>query len=401
MTIASPPPLQFVAKLRSLALLTAAMALAGCSVLPSDGPSKSDIKSQRGPSKQPAFELIDIGNATLSAEQWRAQDGFAKRFAGNGQPPVLVIGVGDGISVDIWEAGADALFSPRSASSTSGSSGARNASLPEQIVAADGSINLPFAGRVKVAGRTPMRVEQLLTKALAGKTARAQVIVHVRNNASTVTVAGDVAAGARVPLSVRGERLLDVLAAAGGVRAPSYETRIQLTRGGQSVSLPLLKVLQDPRENIYLQAGDLIAATRQPQSFTAFGATGRNAQIEFAAEKISLIEAVAKTGGLQDNRADPRGVYLLRYEPREVVQALRGTPAAAAKPLGPALVRVVYRLDLTQAQSYFLAQRFTMRDRDIIYVSSAPTNELQKFLQLVGLVTQPVIQGAVIRGAIQ
>jgi len=396
MTTVYPLSLKLVAPFRTFALAAALLALTGCAVLPSDGPSKSDIKSQRGPARQPAFELVDIGSATLVAEQWRPQDGFAKRFGGNGQPPALLIGVGDGLSVEIWEAGADALFSPRSASV--GSVGARNASLPEQIVAADGSIHLPFAGRVNVAGRTPMRVEQLLTKALAGKTVRPQVIVHVRNNASTVTVAGDVAAGARVPLSVRGERLLDVLAAAGGVRAPSHETRIQLTRGGQSASLPLLRVLQDPRENIYLQAGDVLAATRQPQSFTAFGATGRNAQIEFGAEKISLIEAVAKTGGLQDNRADPRGVYLLRYEPREVVQALRGTPASAS---GPALVRVVYRLDLTQAQSYFLAQRFGMRDRDIIYVSSAPTNELQKFLQLVGLVTQPVIQGAVIRGAIQ
>lgn len=401
MTTVYLPSLKLIAPFRTFALAAALLALTGCSVLPSDGPSKSDIKSQRGPAKQPAFELIDIGNATLVAEQWRPQDGFAKRFAGDGKPPTLLIGVGDGISVDIWEAGADALFSPRSASAGGGSGGARNGNLPEQIVAADGSIHLPFAGRVKVAGRTPMRVEQLLTRALAGKTARPQVIVHVRNNASTVTIAGDVAAGARVPLSVRGERLLDVLAAAGGVRVPSHEARIQLTRGVQSVSLPLLKVLQDPRENIYLQAGDVIAATRQPQSFTAFGATGRNAQVEFGAEKISLIEAVAKTGGLQDNRADPRGVYLLRYEPREVVQALRGTPAAAAKPQAPALVRVVYRLDLTQAQSYFLAQRFSMRDRDIIYVSSAPTNELQKFLQLVGLVSQPVIQGAVIRGAIQ
>lgn len=401
MTIASPHRLQAGATLRSVLLLTVLMPLAACSLLPSDGPDQSDIKSQHGRGAQPSFELIDIGSAAVGAERWRAQEGFASRFAGDGKPPVMVIGVGDGISVDIWEAGSDALFSPRAASAGSSSSAsARNASLPEQIVSADGSIRLPFAGRVMVAGRTPMKVEQLLTKALAGKTARPQVVVHVRNNSGAVTVVGDVAAGARVPLSVRGERLLDVLAAAGGVRAPSYETRIQLTRGAQSVSLPLLKVLQDPRENIYLQPGDVIAATRQPQSFTAFGATGRNAQIEFGAERISLIEAVAKTGGLLDNRADPRGVYLFRYEPRAVADAARAMPTSG-KSASPAEVRVVYRLDLTQADSYFLAQRFTMRDRDIVYVSSAATNELQKFLQLLGLITQPVIQGAVIRGAVK
>jgi polysaccharide export outer membrane protein len=161
----------------------------------------------------------------------------------------------------------------------------------------------------------------------------------------------------------------------------------------------MAKLLQDPRENIYLQPGDMIVATRQPQSFTAFGATGRNAQIEFGAESISLIEAVAKTGGLLDNRADPRGVYLFRYEPRAVVDALRALPIEAEP--SQEEVRVVYRLDLAQAGSYFLAQRFAMQDRDIVYVSSAATNELQKFLELLGLITQPVIQGAVVRGAVK
>ena len=399
MTIDAPASSPLSPRFLRLLLLAPLLTLTACTLLPSAGPDRGDIKRQQQRGPQPAFELIDISSAAVAAEKWRVQDGFAARFADSGKPPVAVIGVGDGVVVEIWEAGSDTLFSSRS-SSSGASTSARNATLSEQTVAADGSLNLPYAGRIQVAGRTAIEVERLLTKALAGKTARPQVIVHVRNNSGTVTVAGDVAAGARVPLSVRGERLLEVLAAAGGVRAPSYETRIQLTRAGVSVSLPLLRVLQDPRENIYLQPGDLIVATRQPQSFTAFGATGRNAQVEFGAEKISLIEAVAKTGGLLDHRADPRGVYLFRYEPRTVVKALRG--AAPSNAISDQTeVQVVYRLDLAQASSYFLARRFAMRDGDIVYVSSSATNELQKFLELVGLVTQPVIQGAVIRGAIK
>lgn len=400
MTIDYPGSSPFARRFLRLLLLAPLLSLAACTLLPSAGPDRGDIKRQQQRGPQPTFELIDISSAAVATEKWRTQDGFAARFADGGKPPVAVIGVGDGVVVEIWEAGSDTLFSSRSTSGSGTSTSARSATLPEQTVAADGSLNLPYAGRIKVAGRTAIEVERLLTKALAGKTARPQVIVHVRNHSGTVTVAGDVAAGARVPLSVRGERLLEVLASAGGVRAPSYETRIQLTRAGVSVSLPLLRVLQDPRENIYLQAGDLIVATRQPQSFTAFGATGRNAQVEFGAENLSLIEAVAKTGGLLDHRADPRGVYLFRYEPRAVVKALRG--AAPSKALSDqAEVQVVYRLDLAQASSYFLARRFAMRDGDIVYVSSSATNELQKFLELVGLVTQPVIQGAVIRGALQ
>lgn len=403
MSIASPDFSQPLRRFWRAASLAFMMPLAACSLLPSAGPDRGDIDQQRTQAEQPAFTLIDLGSASLGTETPQPQDGFAARFGGSDKPPPLVIAVGDGVAVEVWEVGTDTLFSSRTMTAglaaTSGSS-ARNTNLQEQIVGADGTLHLPFAGRVAVLGRTAIEVEQLLTQALAGKASRPQIIVQLRKHSGRVTVAGDVAGGSRVPLSVQGERLLDVLSTAGGVRAPIHETRIQLTRGSESVSLPLLRVLQDPRENIYLEPGDLLVATRQTQSFTAFGATGRNAQIEFGAERVSLIEAVAKTGGLLDSRADPRGVYLLRYEPRAVVDGLRVVPLGGAPEVQDE-VRVVYRLDLAQVGSYFVAQRFAMRDRDILYVSSAATNELQKFLELVGLVSQPLIQGAVVRGALK
>jgi polysaccharide export outer membrane protein len=397
MTIAFPLSPRYACAQKIL-LLAFAASLAGCVYLPSVGPEKGDIDDQSRQKEARNFQLIDIGSASLVVDAARPVPGFAEHFADSDSAPSSFVAIGDGVTVEIWETGSDTLFAPRGAASggSAGSSAARSTSLGEQTVGADGCISVPFAGRVSVVGLDQLDIEQKLTQALTGKAARAQVVAHVHNVAGTVTVAGDVAAGARVPLSLQGERLLDVLATAGGVRAPTYETRIQLTRGSDSFSTPMLQLLQNPRDNIYLRPGDLLVATRQPQSFTAFGATGRNAQIAFDSEHLSLIEAVAKTGGLLDARADPRGVYLLRYEPRSVVQAL--TPAAAAT---DDEVRVIYRLDLTQANSYFLAQRFAMRDRDIVYVSSAPANQLQKFLELVGLVTQPVIQGAVVRGALR
>lgn len=387
------------AGLVSLVLLSACASLSGCAWLPSDGPSTSAVSRQQQRGEAERYRLIDISTASLVAEAQRPQVGFAEHFGVAEQAPPALIGVGDGLSVEIWEAGSNPLYAgrPSSGAAAEAAVGTRATTLSEQTVGADGSITLPFVGRVRVVGLSPQQVEQELRESLKGKAAQPQAVVHRRNASGAVTVAGDVAAGSRVPLSVRGERLLDVLAAAGGVRAPSYETRIQLTRGQDSFSMPLLRVLQDPSQNIYLQPGDLLVATRQPQSFTAFGATGRTAQIEFGAERISLIEAVAKTGGLLDQRADPRGVYLLRYEPRTLIEPPRAAPSADHQDE----VRVIYRLDLAQAESYFLAQRFPMRDRDILYVSSAPANELRKFLELLGLISQPVIQGAVVHGALK
>jgi polysaccharide biosynthesis/export protein len=370
--------------------------LAACSMLPSAGPDTADIAHQYGQNPTPPFALVDLTTASMPATPV-AEKGFAEWFGDTAGASDVLIGVGDGINIDIWETGSDPLFGSR-AVAAGGMAGSRGTSLPELTVAADGSVRLPFAGRIPVAGLTPAAAEQALTKALAGKTPEPQLMVRVRNNSSAVTLIGDATGSTRVPLTARRERLLDVLASAGGVKAGAFETRIQLTRAGVTRSESLQTLLQSPRDNIPLMAGDVVVALRQPQSFTAFGATGRNAQIEFGAGQISLIEAVARTGGLLDSRADPRGVYLLRQEPRA---ALAGTGIALPVTAADGTVPVVYQLDLMQAGSYFRAQRFMLRDRDILYVSSAATNELQKFLELVGLLSQPVIQGAVVHGALK
>ena len=141
-------------------------------------------------------------------------------------------------------------------------------------------------------------------------------------------MAGEVVTGARVPLSVRGDRLLDLIAAAGGAKAPVYETFVRLSRDGVTATIPMERLVSNPAENIYAQPGDVLTLVRLPQSFTVFGATGANAQIPFTAERMTLVEALAKAGGLQDLRADPAGVFLFRFEPPRVVKAL-GRPQLA------------------------------------------------------------------------
>jgi polysaccharide export outer membrane protein len=112
---------------------------------------------------------------------------------------------------------------------------------------------------------------------------------------------------------------------------------------------------------------------------------------------MTLVEALAKAGGLQDQRADPAGVFLFRFEPPRVVNAL-GRPQLGTGPDGS--TPVVYRLDLRDAKSYFLAQRFPIDDKDIVYVANADLNEIQKFFTLLNTLTGPVITGVVVRNAV-
>jgi polysaccharide export outer membrane protein len=264
-------------------------------------------------------------------------------------------------------------------------------------VGQDGAISVPFADRVPAAGRLPVEVQKTIEKRLAEKAIEPQVIVTVtRSITNSATVTGEVIAGARVPLSLKGDRLLDLIAAAGGARAPVYETFVRLSRDGVTATIPMETLVSDPAENIYAYPGDVLTLVRIPQSFTAFGATGANTQVNFTAERMTLVEALAKAGGLQDLRSDPAGVFLFRFEPPAIVAAL-GRPELGTGPGGSS--PIVYRLDLSDAKSYFLAQRFPIRDKDIIYVANADLNELQKFFTLLNTLTGPVITGIVVRNA--
>ena len=187
--------------------------------------------------------------------------------------------------------------------------------IPEQIVGRDGGITVPYAGRVQVAGQTARAVQSTIEKALEGKAIQPQVLVNVVHPISDmVSVSGEVTMGARVPLSVKGDRLLDVVAAAGGVRAPVNETYVELSRGGKTWREPLSRIIENPRENIYMRPNDVLTLVREPQTFIAYGATLRDAEIPFEADGISLAQALAKAFGLQDNRSDASGVFVFRYE---------------------------------------------------------------------------------------
>jgi polysaccharide export outer membrane protein len=259
-------------------------------------------------------------------------------------------------------------------------------------VSRDGAITVPFAGRVHVAGMTPAQAESAIRGALAGKAMEPQVLVTVSNNISgTVTVMGEVTGGARIPLSLSGDRLLDVIATAGGIRTPVAETVVRLTRGTRTGKAALTTILANPSENVYVRPGDVITVERETRAFVALGASGLNAQVPFERADLTLAQAIGKAGGLQDQRADAAGVFLFRYETAETARAL--DPQNPLPEMGQA-VPVVYRLDLRDPKGFFYAQRFAVHEDDVVYVSNSRIDGMQKGLGILSLVLTPILNGA-------
>ncbi|VFU08118.1 polysaccharide biosynthesis/export family protein [Methylocella tundrae] len=369
----------------------ALLALTGCGTLLSgSGPSTDDVIAQSTSPGVQRYEIVDINSSVLDILRHRGPDSFLTHF-GDYRPSVEPkIGVGDTVSVTIWEAGAGGLFSAPLVSDRF-STGSKSSTIPDQIVGRDGSISVPYAGRIKVAGRTTQEVQGIVEHALAGKAIEPQVLINMPKSVSnSVTVTGEVVNGARVPLSVRGDRVMDVIATAGGIRAPVNETYVQLSRGQETVRVAMSRVSSDPKENIYLRPNDVLTLIRDPQTFIAYGATGKNAEIPFDAEGISLSQALAKAGGLMDFRSDPAGVFIFRFEPESVVRALApGSTLAAHNRVTP----VVYRLNLRDAASLFIAQGFRIQNRDLLYVSNAPITDAEKVMQIVSMISSPALTG--------
>jgi polysaccharide biosynthesis/export protein len=276
-----------------------------------------------------------------------------------------------------------------------GAAGERQAAMiPDQQVAPDGAIGVPYAGRVRAAGRTPAEVQQTIEALLASKALQPQALVIVKkSDVNAVTVAGEVVSGARVRLSPGGDRLLQVIGEAGGAKAPVYETFVRLSRNDVTATIPLERLVAEPDDNIYVRPGDIITLVRTPQTFTVFGATGRNDAIPFEAESITLSQALAKSQGLRDDLANPKGVFLFRHEPTAIVRAL-DQPLATGAQNGAS--PVAYRFDFSDANSYLLANRFPVRDKDVIFVADAGAMQVQKLFTLLQTITGPVITGLLV-----
>jgi polysaccharide biosynthesis/export protein len=374
----------------SLPAVLLALLAAGCSSIPNSGPSASDVQAEQTAPVQ-RFELVDLDMNVARALGQRRADKSISSFGDYRPSTQLRIGIGDEVVVTIWEAAAGGLFSaPLVAEKFT--AGSKSATIPPQVVDRDGTITVPYAGAVHVAGQTPREVQDVVEKALEGKAIQPQVLVDVpQSPGNTATVLGEVVAGRRVPLSVKGDRVLDVVAEAGGVRAPVSESFVELTRGDRTARVALSRVVNDHREDIYVRPGDVLTVVRDPQTFIAYGATNRNSEIPFDAEGINLNQAIAKAMGLSDDRADPNGVFVFRFEPERIARSLR--PDSQLIQPGK-LTPFVYRLNLHDPNSLFVAQAFPIFNHDVLYVSNAPLTDVAKVLQIFNLAVTPAATAA-------
>ncbi len=358
-------------------------ALAGCSSLPRDGPSgRAVTRGADGMDSLGGYAIVELDYAAserIKAVPAARLTGLA--VAGDAAATDL-IGEGDTLSVTIYEP-SGALFGGRSLAG--GVQGA-NETLGGIVVDRNGSILVPFAGQVRVAGLNPTEAAGAIRRALQGRVGNPQVIVGVTGNAyNSVVVLGEVKTAGRVPLTINADRVLDVIAAAGGASRPVQDVEVVIQRGDRTFSAPLSQVTGAFGENVRLARGDQVNVVYKPRRYSTFGALGAVARTDMPPGEVTLAAAVSTVGGLDDTTADARSVLVFRFERPEVAAALGLT-----QPPTPRGVPVVYRLNLAEASGFFVAGNFAIQPEDIVYVPRAGYAEARKFFEFVQSITRVI-----------
>lgn len=353
------------------ALLALALA-SGCSTLPSSGPTASDILAAREADTLLAASLIDLAPNLLEEANATAPTVALSSLAAAGE--VDRIGPGDELQISIFEVGTT-LFS--SVISQMGLPVAAGSPLPPVTVAHDGTISLPYVGRLAVAGRRPAEIEDMIEAGLQGLSERAEASVSVRQNrANSIFVLGSVRTPGRIPLSLSREHLLDAIALAGGPLHPPQSTTVRVTRRGHSAEIGLDQLRAGSADDLVLLPGDRIEVLPVVRSFTVFGAAGKVSEFPIDMPQLTLAQALARAGGPADHQADPTAVFVFRW----------GQPAAPDADPRP----VIYRLNMMDPASYFTVQRFVVREGDVLYVANARTNQASKLVQIINQLFSPV-----------
>jgi polysaccharide export outer membrane protein len=371
----------------ALPLLSAFVLLSGCGLLPISGPAGMDILAgQRDPTSL-SYALVKVTPKVVEVLSKNGPRLIV--FNDRRRPRDIVYGIGDIVSVTIFESSSGGLFIP-------GEGGVRPGNfitIPNQPVDVQGNISIPYAGAIRALGRTQVQVQDAIVAALKNRAIEPQAVVSlVEQKTSMISVLGE-GRSARIPAATTPERLLDVISRAGmagtgGTAAgpAGADTWVLLERNGRRAIAPFGALIYEPVNNIYVHPNDTIYLYREAQTFLTFGAVGTQQQVPFGAWRLSLVEAISKAGGLVDALADPASVFLYRGEARDVAEAL----GIDCTPFEGPIIPVIYSINLRDPAGYFLATSLEMRNKDIIYVSNSFSVESTKFMTYVNTILTTV-----------
>ncbi len=365
-----PRPFHRSARSFGLASLLA-LVLNACAAIPADGPTTASITTQ---SHAANLEIYTIDPGLVAVVARAHEPNLLRNLGGNRRSITPVLGAGDIIGVTVWESVDGGLFA-------GGVKGGRNAALDDILIDHQGMAFIPYAGRLRLGGKTVEGARRTIQSNLSKETLKPQVEVRLKSDKRhRVAVTGLVGKPGvyQLGLADGSGRLIETIALAGGAKGKPHRTDVNVVRGTRQGSINVGQLHSRPSYDINLLPGDKVILSDKVRTFSVLGAVNRSSEHEFTKWNFTLVDALAVAGGLADARADRTGVFVFRFEDKRVVNALRernGLPQTDEQ-----RVPVVYQLNLMEPRSVFNAKSFQMHDRDTVLVTNAPLHQWNKVL---------------------
>lgn len=344
------------------------LAVTACGTLPRGAAIQAEIiKGADQPEAD--FAVYPVSKAFLpSLSEWPSTGerhyGWLNHSHGSN---AQIIRPGDTLDITIWDSAENSLLLVP---------GQRSVALSALRVSSDGMIFIPYVGKVRVADRTPDSARQSLQRQLETIAPGAQVQLGMsEGRTNSVDMVSGVASPGNIKMPDQDFSVLAAISAAGGVPSALTNPRVKLVRGHKTYRTSLSRLLDNPKLDTRLRGGDQIIVEKDTRYFLSLGATGSESQFPFNRDKVSALDALSLIGGVNDNRANPKGVLILREYPAS---------ALSAGQRGPRQQRVVFTIDLTTSDGLFSARNFFINSGDLVLATESPVSSARVIFGLVG-----------------
>ncbi|MGO4325709.1 polysaccharide biosynthesis/export family protein [Cupriavidus sp. 2TAF22] len=362
--------------LACLAMLCAALLLGACSSSPGMHFDAKAPVSAIGPDAMPNITPITLD--LVRSQKNVAQRELDKLDELYGKPEPYRIGAGDIVSVVVWDhpelVFPNQTYSIGAAYEIPAVGGGAN--VPGYVVSAQGDIQFPYAGVMRVAGKTSNEVRDQIARVLARVVRDPQMTVRVLAfRSQRIYVDGEVRTPGMQPIDDAPMTLIEALNRAGGVlNTTGDNSRIRITRGERSwrVNIPALLARGVDPSRIMLRNGDIVRVEqREDSKIFVTGEVVRPITLLMRNGRMTLNEALGDAGGVNPGSANAEQIFVIR-------KAEDGEPK-------------VFHLDGTSPVALAIAEGFQLEAKDVVYVDARELVRWSRVMNLLIPSTGPVL----------
>jgi len=254
------------------------------------------------------------------------------------------LGPGDIISIIVWDH--PELTTPAGTFRSAESAGT--------VVAEDGTIFYPYAGVIKVEGKTTREVRNILATKLTKYIEKVQIDVRMAQfRSKRVYVVGEVSKPGTQDITDIPMNVIEAVNRAGGFTAEADYSRVLLTRRGVTYRVDIQAMYEEAatEQNAMLEPGDIVnVSDRSYNKIFVLGEVNKPGSMVMHKKRSTLADALGDAGYINQEKSSPRWIYVMRSDSD---------------------IPELFHLDGRSPDAMLLADRFPLQPRDIVYVDTS------------------------------